>query len=244
MMKKMIYGRNAIKEWIDSKLEISQILISEDSHGKIIQDILSHANKYAIQIKKYPKHKFDEMMGNARHQGIAANVQLPSYSVMEDIFKLAKDSDEPVCLAILDHIQDPHNLGAIIRSAEGAGIHGIVIPKDQSVGMTPAVLKTSAGAALHVPIVQVINLVRTMKSLKDKGLWFIGCSEHTDKSYYEMDFKGPIGLVLGNEGSGIKRLVKEECDFLAAIPMKGKIQSLNVSVAASVMFYEIRRQRG
>lgn len=243
-MKNMIYGRNSVKEWIDSSLNISQILISQDSHGKVIHDILTHANKHAIQVNKYPKHKFDEMMGNARHQGIAAKVKLPPYSEIEDIFALAKEKNEPVCLAILDHIQDPHNLGAIIRSADGAGIHGVIIPKDQSVGITPAVLKTSAGAALHIPIVMVTNLVRTMKELKDQGLWFTGCSEHTDKTYYEMDYKGPTGLVLGNEGAGLRRLVKEECDFLAAIPMRGKINSLNVSVAASVMFYEVRRQRG
>ncbi len=242
-MKNMIYGRNAVKEWLEAELEVSQILIAQDSHGKNIHEIMQMAQKRQLPVKAYPQKNFEDIVEHPRHQGIAAKVKLPPYAELEDIFKRAKESGEPVCLAILDQIQDPHNLGAIIRSADGAGIHGIIIPKDHSAGITPAVLKTSAGAALYLPVVMVTNLVRTMKALKDKGVWFTGCSEHTDKTYYEMDFKGPTGLVLGNEGFGIKRLVRKECDFLAAIPMKGKISSLNVSVAASVMFYEVRRQR-
>jgi len=243
-MKQLIYGRNTVKEWLDSELSVSRILMSKESRGKIIDAIFSHAKKRTIQINQFPKSKLDEILGDVRHQGVAAEVKLPPYSALEDIFTIAEEKGEPLFLAVLDDIQDPRNFGAIIRSADGAGVHGIIIPRDKAVGLTPAVVKTSSGAAAHVPIVRVTNLVRTIKDLKKKGLWFVGCEENSDSLYHEMDFKGSIGIVMGSEGSGIRRLVKEHCDFLTSIPMFGKINSLNVSVAAALMFYEVRRQRG
>jgi 23S rRNA (guanosine2251-2'-O)-methyltransferase len=242
-MKQLIYGRNAVKEWLDSNLPVLRLLLAKESSVKSVDEIYTYVKKKNIIINHYPKSKLDKILGDVRHQGIAAEVELPPYSEIEDIFAIAKEKGEPLFISVLDDIQDPRNFGAIIRTADGAGMHGIIIPKDRAVGLTPTVIKTSSGAAAHIPIVQVTNLVRTMKDLKKEGLWFACCEQNSKSLYYNIDFKGPIGLVLGSEGSGIRRLVKEECDFFASIPMYGKMDSLNVSVAAAIMFYEVKRQR-
>jgi 23S rRNA (guanosine2251-2'-O)-methyltransferase len=182
-------------------------------------------------------------MGHDRHQGVAAQVEMPPYAEMDDLFHQAQKRKEAPFFALLDGVQDPQNLGAIIRSADGAGVHGSISPKDNAVGYTPAVLKASAGAAAYVPVVQVTNLVRTMNALKEAGLWLTGTDHTGDRFYTEIDYKGPLGIVMGSEGKGLRRLVLESCDFLAAIPMKGHVNSLNVSVASALMFFEARRQR-
>jgi 23S rRNA (guanosine2251-2'-O)-methyltransferase len=243
MMRQIIYGLNAVKEWLESDLSVLRLLISREGSGKSMDAIYLHAKRKNIQIDHYARSKLDEMLRDVRHQGVAAEVELPPYSGMEDIFAIAMKREEPPFIAILDDIQDPRNLGAIIRSADGAGVHGIIVPRDKAAGLTPSVVKTSAGAAAYVPIVRVTNLVRTIQDLKKEGLWFVGCEESTQSLYHEIDLKGPVGIVFGSEGAGIRRLVKEQCDFLTSIPMLGKMSSLNVSVAAAILFYEVRRQR-
>ena len=177
------------------------------------------------KLKEYPC--LEEYVNNTHHQGVAAEVKTPSYSEVEDIFQVAAEKKEPAFFAILDGVQDPHNLGAILRSADGAGVHGIIIPKDKAVGMTPAVFKASAGAAAHVPVACVTNLVRIIEELKKKGLWIIGTDQEAESDCFQMDYKGPIAIVLGGEGKGMRRLLREKCDFLASIPMYGKVNSLN-----------------
>ena len=200
-MKQFIYGRNAVFEWLESDLSLSSILISKEGKGKTVDAIYSLAKRKNIPVKQYPKSALDDMLGAIRHQGVAAEVKLPSYSALEDIYTIAEKRNEPLFIAVLDDVQDPRNFGAIIRSADGAGVHGVIIPKDRAVGLTPAVVKTSAGAAVHVPVVRVTNLVRTIKEHKKKGLWFVGCEENSDSLYHQIDFKGPIGIVLGSEGT-------------------------------------------
>ena len=178
------------------------------------------------------------------HQGVVADVaSVERYVQVEDILDRAEKMNQKPLIGFLDGVQDPHNLGAIIRSADGAGLHGLVIPKDNSVGLTPAVFKASAGAAAHVPVARVTNMVQTMKKLKKMGLWFVGTDHTAEKSYYEMDLAMPIGIVLGSEGQGVRRLVRENCDFLASIPMHGQVNSLNVSVAAALFFFQASQQR-
>jgi 23S rRNA (guanosine2251-2'-O)-methyltransferase len=175
---------------------------------------------------------------------VAARIVLPDYVEIEDILERARAANEPPLIAVLDCVQDPGNFGAILRSADGAGVHGIIIPKDNAAPLTPAVFKASAGAAAHVAIARVTNLTRAISDLQKEGLWFVATDQDAPKLYTEIDLKGPIGLVLGSEGKGVRRLVAEQCDFMARIPLRGQVSSLNVSAAAAVLFFESRRQRG
>ena len=184
----------------------------------------------------------DQLSETRAHQGVIAQVAAYEYSTVEDILAKAEEKGEPPFLILLDNVEDPHNLGAIIRTANLAGAHGVIIPKRRAVGLTSTVAKTSAGAINYTPVAKVTNLVRTMEELKEKGIWFV-CADMGGESMYRMNLTGPIGLVIGNEGEGVSRLVKEACDFTASIPMKGDIDSLNASVAAGVLAYEIVRQR-
>jgi len=243
-MKEIIYGRNPVIEWLNAALPVSRIFIAKDTHGGAVQKILTLASERHIPVLHVLRAKVDEITGEQyRHQGVAAEIKVPGYASIDDILKNSERRGEPPLVAILDGVQDPHNLGAILRSAEGAGIHGVIIPKDKAVGITPVVVKASAGAAAYLPIVQVTNLVRTMAELKDNGFWFIGVDESGEKSYDQADFQGPIGLVFGSEGKGLRRLVRKNCDFVISIPMYGKVASLNVSVAAALIFFQARRQR-
>ena len=186
--------------------------------------------------------RLDQLSETHAHQGVIAQVAAYEYSTVEDILAKAEEKGEPPFLILLDNVEDPHNLGAIIRTANLAGAHGVIIPKRRAVGLTSTVAKTSAGALNYTPVAKVTNLVRTMEELKQKGIWFV-CADMGGESMYRMNLTGPIGLVIGNEGEGVSRLVREACDFTASIPMKGDIDSLNASVAAGVLAYEIVRQR-
>ena len=200
------------------------------------------ARKHDTIIHFVEKERLSQLSVTGKHQGVIACAAAYEYSEVEDMLKLAEEKGEDPFLILLDNIEDPHNLGAIIRTANLAGAHGVIIPKRRAVGLTATVAKTSAGALNYTPVAKVTNLTKTMEELKEKGLWFV-CADMGGKMMYDLNLKGPIGLVIGNEGEGVSRLVKENCDFVASIPMKGDIDSLNASVAAGVLAYEIVRQR-
>jgi 23S rRNA (guanosine2251-2'-O)-methyltransferase len=241
-MNDFIYGRNSVLEWLQSNLQVRRIFLSKETKGNAFAEIIEMGNKRHIQIQHSERQQLDKLVQHSHHQGVVAEVFF-KYAEIDDILDAAKAKSEAPLIALLDSIQDPHNLGAILRTADAAGIHGIVIPKDNAVGVTPSVVKASAGAIAHIPVVQVTNLARTIDDLKDQGFWFYGTEENQDKSYSDVDYAGPTGIVLGSEGSGLRRLIREKCDFLISIPMFGKINSLNVSVAAGLVFYEARRKR-
>ena len=201
-----------------------------------------YARKKDTIINYVSKERLDQLSETRAHQGVIAQVAAYEYSTVEDILAKAEEKGEPPFLILLDNVEDPHNLGAIIRTANLAGAHGVIIPKRRAVGLTSTVAKTSAGAINYTPVAKVTNLVRTMEELKEKGIWFV-CADMDGTLMYDMDLTGPIGLVIGNEGDGVSPLVKKNCDMVASIPMKGDIDSLNASVAAGVLAYEIVRQR-
>jgi 23S rRNA (guanosine2251-2'-O)-methyltransferase len=204
--------------------------------------IKREAKKAGTLVKFVTKERLDQMSETGKHQGVIAYAAAYSYAEVEDILAAAREKGEDPFIFILDNIEDPHNLGAMIRTANLAGAHGVIIPKRRAVGLTPTVARTSAGAINYTPVAKVTNLTATMKELKDKGMWFV-CADMDGTCMYDLDLKGPIGLVIGSEGEGVGRLVRENCDFVASIPMKGDIDSLNASVAAGVLAYEIVRQR-
>lgn len=189
------------------------------------------------------KERLDQLSETGHHQGVIAMAASYEYATVEDILEKAREKGEAPFIFVLDNIEDPHNLGAMIRTANLAGAHGVIIPKRRAVGLTPTVARTSAGAINYTPVAKVTNLKQTMEQLKKEGMWFV-CADMDGTPYYQMDLKGPMGLVIGNEGEGVSRLIKETCDFVASIPMKGDIDSLNASVAAGVLAFEIARQRG
>lgn len=243
-MYSYIYGRNPVLEWLRAGYPAEKLLVSRELGGVALQEISKLAAAGPIAVESLPRNELARVAGSDNHQGVAARVTLPDYVEVDDILATAAGRNEPPLIALLDCIQDPHNFGAILRTAEGAGVHGVLIPKDNAAPMTPAVFKASAGAAAHVAVARITNLSRTMAELKEKGFWFIGADEEGSKLYTELDLRGPTGLVLGSEGKGLRRLVREECDFVARIPLRGKVSSLNVSVAAALLFFEARRQRG
>ena len=238
----IIIGRNAVKEALRSNRNIDYIMVS-NIKNKTLMDIFKLAKSKSILIKEVDNKKLDFMADNENHQGIIAVCSVKEYSSIDDIFKLSEERNEPPFIIILDEIEDPHNLGAIIRTAECAGAHGVIIPKRRSAGLTYSVGKTSAGALEYVPVVRVSNISSTIDDLKNRGVWVYG-TDMVGSLWCNEDLRGAIALVIGNEGKGMSRLVKEKCDKLLSLPMKGKIQSLNASVAAGIMMYEISRQRG
>ena len=207
-----------------------------------VRTIAREARKHDTIVKFVPKERLDSMSETGAHQGVIAQVAAYDYSTVEDILKKAEETGEPPFIILLDNIEDPHNLGAIIRTANLAGAHGVIIPKHRAVGLTATVAKTSAGALNYTPVAKVANLGQTIDELKEKGIWFV-CADMDGEVMYRQNLTGPIGLVIGNEGNGVSRLVKEKCDFTTAIPMNGDIDSLNASVAAGVLAFEIVRQR-
>ena len=207
-----------------------------------VKSIIREAKKTDTIINFVDKERLDRLAGTGHHQGVVAQAAAYEYAEVEDILKAAKDKGEAPFIFILDEIEDPHNLGAIIRTANQAGAHGVIIPKRRAVGLTATVAKTSAGAINYTPVAKVTNISKTIEDLKKQGMWFV-CADMDGTTMYDLNLTGPIGLVIGNEGSGVGRLVKEKCDFVASIPMKGDIDSLNASVAAGVLAYEIVRQR-
>ena len=241
-MSEQIEGRNAVLEAFRSGKCVDKLFILDGCQDGPVRTIAREARIKDTIINYVSKERLDQLSETRAQQGVIAQVAAYEYSTVEDILAKAEEKGEPPFLILLDNVEDPHNLGAIIRTANLAGAHGVIIPKRRAVGLTSTVAKTSAGAINYTPVAKVTNLVRTMEELKEKGIWFV-CADMGGESMYRMNLTGPIGLVIGNEGEGVSRLVKEACDFTASIPMKGDIDSLNASVAAGVLAYEIVRQR-
>ena len=238
----VIEGRNAVLEAFRSGKPIDKVFVLDGCQDGPIRTIVREAKKYDAILNFVGKDRLNQLSVTGKHQGVVAYAAAYEYAEVEDMLKLAKERGEDPFLILLDNIEDPHNLGAIIRTANLAGAHVVIIPKRRAVGLTATVARTSAGALNYTPVAKVTNLAKTMEELKEKGLWFV-CADMGGESMYRLNLTGPIGLVVGNEGEGVGRLVKEKCDFVAAIPMKGEIDSLNASVAAGVLAYEIVRQR-
>ena len=238
-----IEGRNAVLEAFRSGRTIDKLFILDGCQDGPIITIKREARKQDTLVKYVEKERLDQLSQTGRHQGVIAMAAAYEYAEVEDILALARRKNEQPFLFLLDNIEDPHNLGAIIRTANLAGAHGVIIPKNRAVGLTATVARTSAGALNYTPVAKVTNMAKTIESLKKEGMWFV-CADMGGTCMYDLDLKGPIGLVIGNEGEGVSRLVREKCDFVASIPMKGDIDSLNASVAAGVMAFEIVRQRG
>ena len=237
-----IEGRNAVIEAFRSGKTIDKLFLLDGCQDGPIQTIKREAKKQDTIVKFVDKERLDQMSVTGKHQGVIAQAAAYEYAEVEDILQAARDKGEPPFVLILDNIEDPHNLGAILRTANLAGAHGVIIPKNRAVGLTATVARTSAGAINFTPVAKVTNIAKTIEDLKKEGMWFV-CADMGGTTMYDLDLTGPIGLVIGNEGEGVGRLVREKCDMIASIPMKGDIDSLNASVAAGVLAYEILRQR-
>ena len=243
MTENKIEGRNAVLEAFRSGKTIDKLYILDGCQDGPVKTIAREAKKHETIINYVKKERLDQLSETGKHQGVIAVAASYEYVTVEDILQRAREKGEPPFILLLDNIEDPHNLGAMIRTANLAGAHGVIIPKRRAVGLTAVVARTSAGALNYTPVAKVTNLKATMEQLKKEGMWFV-CADMGGTPYYDLDLKGSIGLVIGNEGEGVSRLVKENCDFVASIPMKGDIDSLNASVAAGVLAFEIARQRG
>ncbi|MCI5713154.1 MAG: 23S rRNA (guanosine(2251)-2'-O)-methyltransferase RlmB [Lachnospiraceae bacterium] len=237
-----IEGRNAVLEAFRSEKTIDKLFVLDGCKDGPIQSIMREARKNDTIVNFVTKERLDQISETKKHQGVIAYAAAYHYAEVEDILNRAKEKGEPPFLILLDNIEDPHNLGAIIRTANLAGAHGVIIPKRRAVGLTATVAKASAGAINYTPVAKVTNLSQTMKELKKEGIWFV-CADMDGTPMYDLDLTGPMGLVIGNEGEGVSKLVKENCDFVASIPMRGDIDSLNASVACGVLAYEMVRQR-
>ena len=243
MTENKIEGRNAVLEAFRSGKTEDKLYILDGCQDGPVRTIAREARKHDTIIQYVAKERLDQISETGKHQGVIAVAASYEYATVEDILAKAKEKGEPPFILLLDNIEDPHNLGAIIRTANLAGAHGVIIPKRRAAGLTAVVARTSAGALNYTPVAKVTNLKTVMEQLKKEGMWFV-CADMGGTTYYDLDLKGPIGLVIGNEGEGVSRLVKENCDFVASIPMKGNIDSLNASVAAGILAFEIARQRG
>ena len=237
-----IEGRNAVLEAFRSGKTVDKLFVQEHCEDGPVRTILREAKKQDTMVKFVKKERLDQLSETGKHQGVIAMAAAYAYAEVEDILAAAREKGEPPFVFLLDNVEDPHNLGAIIRTANLAGAHGVIILKNRAAGLTATVARTSAGALNYTPVAKVTNMARTIEQLKKEGLWFV-CADMDGTVMYDLDLKGPIGLVIGNEGEGVSKLVKEKCDFIASIPMKGNIDSLNASVAAGVLAYEIVRQR-
>lgn len=238
----LIIGRNAVSEALRSGRNIDTLLVVRGERNGSVGRIISECKEKGVVIKEVDKKKLDFMCGQGNHQGVAAYAAVHEYSSVEDIFALAEERGEAPFIILCDELEDPHNLGAIIRTAETAGAHGIIIPKRRNASLTWAVGKASAGAVEYVPVARVGNLASTIDDLKKRGLW-VYTADMDGQNWCETDFSGPVALVVGSEGNGVSRLIKEKSDFVVSLPMKGKITSLNASVAAGILMYEVSRQR-
>ena len=237
-----IEGRNAVLEAFRSGKTIDRLFVQDGCKDGPVMTIVREAKKQGTRIDYVSKERLDQMSDTGRHQSVIAYAAAYGYAEVADILKKAEEKGEPPFIILLDGIEDPHNLGAIIRTANLAGAHGVIIPKNRAVGLTATVARASAGAINYTPVAKVTNLTNTMKDLKNRGIWFV-CADMGGDTMYDLNLTGPIGLVIGNEGDGVSRLVRQECDMIASIPMKGDIDSLNASVAAGVLAFEIVRQR-
>ncbi|MCC5910795.1 MAG: 23S rRNA (guanosine(2251)-2'-O)-methyltransferase RlmB [Clostridiaceae bacterium] len=243
MANDKIEGRNPVIEAIKSGREIDKILVAKGTKEGSINKIIGMAKDSGIMLQYVERQKLNEVAESNNHQGVVALVAAYKYSELEDILAIAKQKNEEPFVLILDEIMDPHNLGSIMRTADAVGAHGVVIPKRRSVGLTATVAKTSAGAIEYVPVAKVSNIAQTIDKLKQEGLWVMGADMSGEEDYFDRDLTGSIALVIGSEGKGISRLIKEKCDFLVKIPMAGRVTSLNASVAAATLMFEIVRQR-
>ncbi len=238
----IIAGRNAVSEALRGGRTIDSLYVVRGTHTGSLSALIAKAKDKGINIKEADSKKLDFMCGNANHQGVVAVAAVKEYATIDDIFKLAEERGEAPFLIVADELEDPHNLGAILRVAECAGAHGIIIPKRRSVGLTYAVGKASAGAVEYVPVARVTNIASAIDELKQRGVW-IYAADMDGENWCSVDYAGPAAVVIGSEGFGVSRLVKEKCDFVISLPMKGKINSLNASVACGIICYEIARQR-
>ncbi|MDN4606550.1 23S rRNA (guanosine(2251)-2'-O)-methyltransferase RlmB [Sporosarcina highlanderae] len=238
----LIGGKNPVAEALRSGRELNKIWIAEGLNKKGIGEILSLAKQSGVIVQAVPKQKLDGML-DVNHQGIIASVAAYSYAELDDLFASAKNRGEDPFFLILDELEDPHNLGSILRTADATGVHGIIIPKRRSVGLTGVVAKASTGAIEHIPVVRVNNLSQTVDELKKSGVWIAGTDAKGSKDYRSMDATLPLAIVIGSEGKGMSRILKEKCDFLYHLPMVGHVTSLNASVAASLLMYEVLRKR-
>lgn len=243
MTENKIEGRNAVLEAFRSGKTVDKLYILDGCQDGPVRTIAREARKHDTIIQYVKKERLDQLSETGKHQGVIAVAASYECASVEDILNKAREKGEPPFIFLLDNIEDPHNLGAIIRTANLAGAHGVIIPKRRAAGLTAVVARTSAGALNYTPVAKVTNLKTVMEELKKEGMWFV-CADMGGTPYYDLDLKGPMGLVIGNEGEGVSRLVKENCDFIASIPMKGDIDSLNASVAAGILAFEIARQRG
>lgn len=237
-----IEGRNAVMEAFRSGKTVDKLYLQDGCHDGSINSIVREAKKQETIINYVSKEKLNQMSSTGKHQGVIAHVAAYEYSAIDEIFAKAEEKEQPPFIFILDEIEDPHNLGAIVRTANLCGAHGVIIPKRRAVGITATVVKASAGAIAYTPVVKVTNLAKTIDELKKRGMWF-ACADMDGELMYRCNLTGPMGLVIGNEGTGVSRLVKEKCDYVVSIPMSGDIDSLNASVAAGVLGYEVVRQR-
>ena len=238
----MVAGRNAVMEALKGSRSVNKLMIANGSTEGSIKEIIAVAKEKGVNIQYWDRSKLDSIARGIRHQGVLAQVAPVQYAELEDILQVAKDRNEPPFIVLLDELEDPHNLGAILRTADAAGVHGVLIPKHRSCPLSATVAKTSAGAVEHVPVARVGNLVQIIKKLKQEGLW-VAAADMDGKDYYDTDLTGPLLLIIGSEGQGVGRLVKEQCDFVVRIPMVGKINSLNASVAGSILMFEAMKQR-
>ncbi|WP_064091200.1 23S rRNA (guanosine(2251)-2'-O)-methyltransferase RlmB [Rossellomorea aquimaris] len=242
MSKDFIGGRNPVMEALKSGRDINKIWIAEGSQKGSIQQILGLAKEMNVMVQFVPKKKIEQMVSE-NHQGVVASVAAYQYAEIDDLFHKAEQKGEDPFILILDELEDPHNLGSIMRTADAAGAHGIIIPKRRAVGLTSTVAKASTGAIEHIPVVRVTNLSRTVDELKDRGVWIAGTDAKGKQDYRQLDGTLPIGLIIGSEGKGMSRILGDKCDFLIQLPMVGHVTSLNASVAASLLIYEVYRKR-
>lgn len=239
----LVYGRIPVLEALRSDIEIEKIFVLFGTHGQNISEIHKLAKQKRIKVVQLDRKKFNEVCDIEKSQGVVAVITPIKFREVSDIFKIAEEKKEKNFILILDEIQDPQNLGALIRTADCAGVHGIIIPKHNAASVTSSVIKASAGAAENFPIAKVGNISQTIEELKQKGIWIVGTDSDADKLYNEINYDFSVALVIGSEGKGIRRLVKEKCDFLVKIPLFGRVDSLNASVAAGIVLYEIKNQR-
>ncbi|MGO4539573.1 23S rRNA (guanosine(2251)-2'-O)-methyltransferase RlmB [Paenibacillus sp. YIM B09110] len=241
--EEMIAGKHPVLEALRSGREINKIWIADGAQKTLTQPIVAEAKKLGIVVQFVDKRKLDSMVEGVAHQGVVAQAAAFDYVEVEELLEIASKSGETPFILVLDEIEDPHNLGSILRTAECTGVHGVIIPKRRSASLTATVLKTSAGAAEHVPVARVTNLAQTIDKLKEAGVWVAGTDVSASQDVYKMKFDMPLAVVIGNESKGMGRLIKEKCDFLVKLPMLGRLNSLNASVAAGVLMYEVVRQR-
>lgn len=239
----LVMGMHAVEAALEQGSAVLEVLIDPRRHDARMQQIISAAERAGIKIRRLSGAELDQLTGNGRHQGVAAQVKHPESYDEPYLKSLLKRLSMPPFLLVLDGVQDPHNLGACLRTADAAGVHAVIAPRDRAVGLTPTVCKVASGAAETVPYVQVTNLARTLQWMKAEGVWLVGTAGDAQASLYDADLRGPIALVMGSEGKGLRRLTKEQCDILINIPMCGSVQSLNVSVATGVALYEVLRTR-